>query len=199
MSKEILARKLTAWYIDRRPQKVTIRDGHPSYRGWVCDFGFDLPNGERFGWKLNIRKELVGLIFLAAHWSLTGQYENGVATLAELCYQDLLDTNKWSSDQFKEQMIRDISNFREDINIHYDKQIQPRKSLSVRYDAFEGFHVISKNWKSIANVLNIEKILADDIPVLDVKQVYGIFSQLRYPDTINNGRRILFIKIPRAR
>jgi len=166
------------------------------YRGWVRNFGFKLPNGKMLEWNLNKRKEIVGLIFLAVYWNLTGYFENAVATLAELYYEDMLDVDKWKSYDFKEEMVRNRSKFERKVKCNFEKIIKHRKALSVNPIAFEGFHIVGKNWKIFEDTLEVETILGGDIPKLNAKKVMKTLSKIYYPKDVNRGRRLLLVKIP---
>lgn len=161
-------------------------DENNNYRGWVSNFGFDLPNGDRMCLDLSIDKDLFLLFVLAASWSKTGPWENAAFFTSCLKFYNFDNYQLWlnRNDTIanKEKLDDLTSSFLQNC-----KGLIPRKKVSFRSDYYDSVSVLAKNWDQIKFKLNeSEKMDNYHIFIDYISELAGLGS----------GSKRMKIKIP---
>jgi len=161
-------------------------DENNKYRGWISNFGFYLPNGERMKLNLSNDSDLFLLFVLASSWSKTGPWENAAFFTACLKHSKLDEFSFWiDKNELKKNKIiieNELQRFLKECN-----GLIPRKKVSFRSDFYDSLVVLAENWMTIKEKLSESEKNNNYFLFIDyISQLHGLGS----------GNNRMKIKIP---
>lgn len=149
------------------------------YLGWVSNFNFNLPNGEKMHLDLNNDNDKFLLFALAVAWSRTGPWENAAAFVAYLKMENKDNPEYWLNSE----NIEYEKENRVDNALKTRKQLiefSHRKKISFREDIFESMNILAENWDEINKHLEISSVNGDYIPLMKyLRSIEGLAGKSR--------------------
>ncbi len=183
----LAAKKLTEKFLSKKNELQYLNIGKSNeYLGWVNDF--KLKDSKNNSIRLELKKEndLFLLFILAIVWSRTGMWENSAFFVSYLKTTGKDNVEFWLNEfNFKIEEEHRLSNA-EIISKELTSHTPPRKKISFRKDIFKSINILSQNWHSILDKLEISEKMQD----------FGIFMKfMRDVEGLGVGNNRILIKI----
>jgi len=154
--------------------KLIVNETYPNsngYKGWFEEYPlkFDSEDKESFSFDFNKEKDIVALIFLATIWNMPNyKWENAAGLIAVLYKKNLLDVDKWSSEDFIESLNKE--GLVQEMNSLETTYLYDRGNLYIKSGkdgVFQRLHTIAREYDFLKEILQIDEILRGNVPKLD--------------------------------
>lgn len=152
------------------------------YNGWVCDFGYLLPNGKRMSLNLENEIDLFLLFVLASAWSRTGPWENAAFFVGYLKYLEYNSISEYAKLDKIISSKNEIESF-----LNECSGIKVRRKVSFRKDIFDSIKVLYGEWSDIKRILQVSE---------ESKDFMRFIEYMRSIEGLGSGSKKMLIKIP---